>query len=396
MMETVAPPRRKLYLMRLFYFVSIGASGFLLPFLSLFFRRQGLSGTEIGLLGTVQATVALIAAPVWGRWSDRIGRPRRLIQIALLGTAVIGLVLGRQSQFIPIALLVGLDALISAGWMPLSDMLASSIAEEYDNVGFGSVRLWGSLGWTLVTAVAGRLIELLGLYFGFVAHAVGMGLAAITVQFVPPPAASTLPVMDTAAGGDMRQVVRAIGRNPYLVNLAAGLGFAWLLGGGLYQFEAIFLDELGASEAVIGLASALSAAVELPGMLWADRMLRRFSAGWLLRLAFLLQIMRMAGILLVPAVPMIVAMRVLLGLQFSLYSVGIIGYVNAYTSKAYRVTTLALITITLRNLIVMISNPVGGLVYDAVGAYWLYALGLVGALGGWLALLRNRHEPRPA
>ncbi len=391
MVETAVSPRRDLHLIRLYYFVSIGASGFLLPFLSLFFRRQGLSGAQIGLLGTVQATVSLVAAPVIGRLSDRFNRPRLFIQIMLAGTAVIGLILGRQNQFALIALLVGLNALISAGWMPLSDNLASNIAERFLNVGFGSIRLWGSLGWTLVTAVAGRLIERLGLYFAFVGHALGMGLAAIAIHFLPQQQrVSSEPAEETAAPQNIRQALTTLRQNQRLTSLVLGLGFVWLFSSGLYQFEAIFLDELGAGEAAIGLANAINAAVELPAMLWADKMLKRFSAGWLLGTGFLLQAVRMLAILLVPTIPMIMVMRLLMGMQFSLYSVGVIGYINTHTHKAYRVTTLALITVTLRNLAVMIGNPLSGLLYDAVGAYWLYGIGLVGALGGWLILRLGR------
>ena len=148
MTETSASPRRDLHLIRLYYFISIGAGGFLMPFLGLFYRRQGLSGTEIGLLATVQATVSLVAAPMAGNLSDRFNRPRLFIQLMLLGSAIVTLILGKQDQFIVIVLLVGLNALIVSGLMPLSDNLASNIAARYHNVGFGSIRLWGSLGWS--------------------------------------------------------------------------------------------------------------------------------------------------------------------------------------------------------------------------------------------------------
>jgi len=387
MVETAVPPRRDLHLIRLYYFVSIGAGGFLLPFLSLYFRRQGLSGTEIGLLGTVQATVSLVAAPLTGNLGDRFNRPRLFIQIMLIGSAIIGLILGRQDQFFVIALLVALNALLAAGMTPLSDNLANNIAARYDNVGFGSIRLWGSLGWTLVTATAGRIIERLGLYFAFVGQSAGLLISAVVIHLLPRQPRSE----DEQAGGtqeplNMRRGLQAILHNSRLTSLAFGLGLAWLLSSALYQFEAIFLDELGAGETMIGMANALNALVELPAMLVADRFLKRFSAGWLLRTALLLQAARMIGILAVPTIPMIMTMRLLMGVQFSFYSVGIIGYIIAYSGKPYRVTALALITVTLRNLAVMVGSPISGLVYDAAGAYWLYAIGLAGALGGWMVL----------
>jgi MFS family permease len=134
----------------------------------------------------------------------------------------------------------------------------------------------------------------------------------------------------------------------------------------------------------------LNALIELPGMLWADKLLTRHSAGWHLRAALLMQAGRMLAILIFPTISTLMITRVLVGLQFSFYSVGIIAYINSYTSREFRVTTLALFTITLRNLAVMISNPLSGVVYDTVGAYWLYAFGLAGAALGWLALQLSR------
>ena len=99
---------------------------------------------------------------------------------------------------------------------------------------------------------------------------------------------------------------------------------------------------------------------------------------------------RMIAVLLFPSIEMLMLMRIVVGLQFSFYSVGIIAYITSYTRRSYRVTTLALFTITLRNLVVMVGNPLSGLVYDSAGAYWLYAIGLAGSLLGWGALQLTR------
>ena len=98
MIATTITPKRHLYFIRAYYFILIGGGGFLFPFITIFYRRQGLSGTEIGIIGTIQAIAGLIAAPMWGRWSDATGRVRRLLQISFVLTAVSTLLLGRQSS----------------------------------------------------------------------------------------------------------------------------------------------------------------------------------------------------------------------------------------------------------------------------------------------------------
>jgi len=62
--------KRNLSILRSYYFLLGVGGGCLLPFLALFFKQQGLSGTQIGLLSTFAGLAALIAAPLWGRFSD--------------------------------------------------------------------------------------------------------------------------------------------------------------------------------------------------------------------------------------------------------------------------------------------------------------------------------------
>jgi PPP family 3-phenylpropionic acid transporter len=59
---------RDLRIIRVYYFLWLGAGGFLSPFVSLFYQARGLTGTEIGLLSTFGAITGMLVAPVWGRW----------------------------------------------------------------------------------------------------------------------------------------------------------------------------------------------------------------------------------------------------------------------------------------------------------------------------------------
>lgn len=145
----LAPNRVDLWRIRLYYFVWTGGGGVLYPFISLFYVQNGLSGAEIGLLATVSSVIALLAAPLWGRWSDNVHRPRRLLQGSLLGSALCMLWLGEQTRFFWMAAIIGLAALVSAAVEPLSDTLALAVTHGGDKSRFGSVRLWGSLGWAI-------------------------------------------------------------------------------------------------------------------------------------------------------------------------------------------------------------------------------------------------------
>ena len=61
---------RNLTFIRLYYLFWLGAGGFIYPFISLFYKQQGLSGTQMGLLGTIGSIIGLISAPLIGQISD--------------------------------------------------------------------------------------------------------------------------------------------------------------------------------------------------------------------------------------------------------------------------------------------------------------------------------------
>ncbi|MCO5194661.1 MAG: MFS transporter, partial [Anaerolineae bacterium] len=252
--------RHDLTFIRAYYFVLIGGWGFLYPFLSVFYRRQGLSGTEIGIIGTTQAVAALVAAPLWGRWSDASGRVRRLLQISFLLTAIFTLILGRQNLFLPIVTTALLITLAGAGQVPLSDTLALDIANRIPNVGYGSIRVYGSLGWALVTTFSGRLIELYGMFVGFVGNAAGMIASAVILFFLPRVSPGHQSQTDTIRP-NWRQTARLLRQNRSLLGLAVAVSLASVAGIAVFQFEPIYLDELGASATLIGLASTIPAVV---------------------------------------------------------------------------------------------------------------------------------------
>lgn len=107
--------------------------------------------------------------------------------------------------------------------------------------------------------------------------------------------------------------------------------------------------------------------------------------------------MQAAGMLLVlifPSVTAILILRALSGFSFSFYLVSAIAYVAQESPERQASTVMALYMVTLRGLVGLVGAPLAGVLFDAAGAYWLYAFALIGSLAGWLILqLTARPEP---
>jgi MFS family permease len=387
-METdlkIKTQRQQFWSIRAYYFVFLGAFSFIMPYITLFFRRQGLNGTQIGLLGTISAVVGVVVAPLWGRWSDRIGHPRRLLQTAFFGSAICYLVLSRQDVYTWLAIIVGLNAFLISGIEPLSDTMAIKSDESGINIRFGSIRLWGSLGWASVVYFAGVVIEKSGIQSAFWGYAGFVFLTIIVLNF-------TLP------GGKKREDTqhkksisyRDLGLNfskdRSLIGLGVALSILWFVRVGLHQFQAIYMNELGAGESLIGLVNTVAAVVELPSMLWADHLVKRYGSHWVIRLAFLIFALMAGLIVVLPKIPMFMVAGGLSGLAFSLFNVSLVIFIGERAPLGQTATLMALFTSTIRGVIQVVASPISGVAYDAFGAYWLYVVAVGGSVLGWLVL----------
>jgi MFS transporter, PPP family, 3-phenylpropionic acid transporter len=296
--------RRDLLLARAYYFAYLGGWGFILPFINLFYVDMGLNGKQIGTLSAASALVGLVLAPVLVSEVKKRPRPERYLQWALALGAIAYLLIGMQTSFWPILLIVFVQAMVMAGLVPVSDTMAVSVAGS-SGVGYGSVRVWSSVGWIVSVLAAGRLIERLGFAAGFGGVAFGFLAACIVVFFIRPRHFSGEQVNQEAAQpaqpkSSLKETIRRVWSDPILLAFAVALVFIGFLNNGVLQFENVYLAELGASKTLISVAGILSAVVELPFMLWADKIMRRVSAPRLMLLAFAIFIIQRLLVLLFP------------------------------------------------------------------------------------------------
>ena len=134
----------------------------------------------------------------------------------------------------------------------------------------------------------------------------------------------------------------------------------------------------------------IGSVVELPAMVWADRLVARWGYKKVLIGANLLDALRMSLILLAPQTFTILAMNSVGGVSLSLRVVSTLAYITGNSPNEKSGVMLALFNVTLAHLIGMVASPLGGIAYDLVGAYWLYAFALAGFLAAGGSLVLNK------
>jgi PPP family 3-phenylpropionic acid transporter len=374
---------------RFYYFIFLGGAGSVNPFLNIFLSRQKLDGVQIGWIVAIGSVIGLFAAPLWTRVSAQSRRPLRLLQLSLLLVGVATVILSRQVLFFWLAFFFALRILFSAGQSPLSDALALRVTAATDS-GYGSVRVWGSFGWAVIVLGTGWLNQQAGIQAGFIEFGFVMVIAALLLTQVR---AGAAPLQ--ALPGERRQGFREVGRlilhSPALVGLGVVLVVIGVANLGIVQFENLYLDQLGAKESLIGVASMVSSVVEIPGMLWADRLVRRWSPAPILLVGLVMNCLLRSLVFLFPSVFLIIAARAVGGIAFSFYTVAMVKYISARTASAQTATALAIFTVTLPSIINITCTPLVGHVFDLVGAHWLYLISLTGYALAAL-ILRSAHR----
>jgi len=368
--------RRDLIFARLYYFTFMGGWGFILPFINLFYVDLGLSGKEIGLIASTSSLVGMVAAPVWVSQVKKHPQAQRFLQLALVLGAAGYFMVGQQTSFLPIVIIVFMQAIASSGIMPLSDSMAVSVSQKA-GTGYGSVRVWASFGWIITVLTSGALVERLGFVSGFVGVCLMWLLSAGVVMLIDREYFTGKPGVGTSASGLLTAVHHVIGDRT-LLGFAIALIFVGFLNSGVLQFENVYLSQLGASKQLISVAGILSAVVELPFMIWADRIVRRFGPHRLMLAALSMTFFQRATVLLLPSIATIMIVRFIGGMAFSFYTISYMGLISSRTEQSETGTVLALFTVTISGLVNIIASPVGGALFDALGARWLYAFSMTG------------------
>ena len=110
----------RLFLINVSFWVACGSCA---PFLSAYYKRIGLSFTQIGVLLAIGPIFAIFIQPLWAMLSDRTGKRKLLLILLALCTAGAYLLYYLGASFAVCLLAVLIVSLFSLALLPLCDAL---------------------------------------------------------------------------------------------------------------------------------------------------------------------------------------------------------------------------------------------------------------------------------
>lgn len=372
-----------------FYFFFFMALGAVYPMLPLFLTEQGLSGKEFSLIITLGMLVMVVFQPIWGMICDRFKAERLILVLTLLlagGISVIYPFAGSFALFL--ALFLGMAMFESSG-IPIVDSMALGHVQNHGG-DYGSLRLWGAIGFAVASWIAGLIAEKAGLQVIFWIYGLSFAVCVLLVRGLPKASVSTVKV-------DLRSGLRTLVRLPKFLLFC----FATFIVFGVIQannsFYGILYTSIGGSVAGVGLSFLIAAGSEAPVMRVAQRFINRFGLVTILVFTALISALRWIWYGVDPSMELIWALLLVQGVSVGLYLPAAAQYVREIAPEEVQVTAMGIYSAVGNGLGSMAGTLAGGIVLDLYGIYTTYLFfGIVSMVGvGLMALLRLMPDRLP-
>ncbi len=351
--------KASLYAFHLIYFATFSVS----TFFSRYFAEIGITDAQIGILLSVPAMVGVLTQPYFGLLTDRV-RLKKYVMIALLGAlTAVCLLLDRLTGFA--ALMVGMTV-YSILQLPVAPAY-STVSLEYtvqEKISYGPIRLLGTVGFQLGALILGALLveSLRGL---FVLLAVLMFLSGAVSCFLPP--------VRGHQHGREKVSLKELFKDSRLMWLLALV----LIGTTTNQFYLAFfskhMGDIGIDNMTTGLLLILSALVELPFLVFGDRLARKTSVwNWAL-IGFILCAIRWIGLAVSRTVVPLVLSQLPGFAVMACFEFFPALYINERAPAALKSSAQNALMIVAFGISKVIGSLLGGFVVELVGIPWVFA-----------------------
>lgn len=341
--------------------------GYSAPYIKLYLVDQDFSGTLMGSILSLAALVELLLLPTLSRYADRKNH-HRLMWRSMMLTYVLACV---AIVLFPYTVVLGAGLLASEvskrTTLVYSLQLSFTKIQETGRGLHGRVRSAAAGGFMVANATAGVIFHF-GKYFGIFSAAFITGLMSIYASKVMPEATFDENTIEIEVGDPSE-------RNPALyVFLFSQFLAAIGTRGGLLFWLIHFQENLGIVTWQIAFLVTISALLEIPWMVYMDRLLKQFLA---IRL-YTVGVIGIAGFLIfVGILPSFVWIFIALMIRapaFSLSNVAALYHINKISSPQNVATNLTLSQITIPSTAGLLTSAPMGYAYDALPAHLFFGL----------------------
>ena len=351
------PPSAKFWFSA-YYFVYFAGVASLTPFLALYYKGRGLSGSEIGILSAISPLVGLVAAPLWAGLADATRKHKAIFTLATIGVVMVAFVISITTTLFWLIPVTIAFAFISAPIMPLIDSNTMIfLGGQRDQ--YGRIRLWGAVGWAIAAPITGALIQTSGIQWSFYAYAAMLAIALLI--------AIPIPMSHTQAPVPFWNGLRSLLSNRRWVFFLVMVFLIGISAASVSTYLFLYMKALGAGETEIGMALSISTIGEIIMYFFAERILRRFKWRGLILIALPLYIVRLVLYSFTDSPTLILVIQLLHGFTIPAIWAAGISYVAEAAPPGLTTTAQGIFTGVLNGLGSATGAFLGGVIYQNFG-----------------------------
>lgn len=338
-----------------FYMITASFQGFSGPFYQ---DARGMTDHRLIILLTCTPFVALVTQPIWGKISDRMPTRNRAMLLMAVVSIVSCVLMALSRSFV--ALLLS-TALFAAFYLPIQPIGDSIILEDMEKHGqaFGPIRLSASVAFALANLILGAVIGTKYQMLPWIMAGMSVFLL-LSLQVLPP-----------AKGyqhGKENVPIKALLAQPYMKSLLALLTILMLALGYFYAFYSLHVTALpGGNARWVGVGYFISAAVEIPFLLTADRLFKKYGVGRLMLVSCVLLLVRFLILATTRSVLIATLSQLLHAGCFVVITLSMSYYVNRVVPNELRASGQMLLSVVGYGLARVFGTVGGGLIARLMG-----------------------------
>ncbi|WP_251630837.1 MFS transporter [Emergencia sp. JLR.KK010] len=377
--------------------------GIVSSFASVFLLGRGYLNTEIGIILAVANVVAVVIQPLVADLADRSKKISTIgisqIMTIMMMVMTVGLFV-LQGKSVALSVVFVLLIAWHTAVQPLINSLSFKLSESGIHINFGIARSVGSLSYSLLCAVLGVLVARFGIEVLPISAEIVMAMMAISLlmtkrQYDKTKNCGKREAAEETAAENLTEMVEIaedinllefIRRNKLFFIANIGVIGLYFSNSVMNNYLMQIVTEVGGNSADMGRILSLMAFLEIPTLVFFDKLRAKFTCQFMLKVAAIGFTIKILMCHIAASVSMILAAQVFQLIAFGLFLPAMVHFIDEIMSKGEAVKGQSVFTMMV-TITTMLSSLAGGAILDISGAKMLTLVSLIITAAGAVIIL---------
>lgn len=374
--------------LRILYFWAFCCQAAWLPILADYLKRQGLSGLHSAVILNIVPVMFFLVQPLAGLITDKIGYKKSLL-IATAGAALVFLAYNLNGGFWFLFFVTVFMALFYNNVQPVLDSIALQLEKDNTNFSYGSLRIAGAAGWSLMGIINGYLIDGISMNVIFILSSISMVFTfvfALLLKKINKDA-------NKKTNADSNSIADLL-KNRKLVFILVSIMLVSIGATAIWNFYSIYMKENGATATLVGYGLSFQGLCELPLFYFSAVIIKKLGLRNTMLLTVFTTCLRLLLYSVIKNPQWAIAIELLHGISWSLFWVACVELVNQWVPEERRATGQSLLYASYFGIGAIIGNFWTGYLQDtqiAVSQIFLLNAVIIFIVGVMLSIFLKKN-----